>query len=421
MTGLEDFLAHQQALVGVVGIALTGGLMFALRSVPTALWQGVRELVSTTLIIDSDDEAYRHISVWLAREQRAARARRLMLAQAYDYDLGEWGWEITLGAGWHLVSVGGRPVLVHRHIQEADALAKAIGGGRRERLTLVSLGRRHTEIRAIIDQAKAVYEGVGLVQIMFWANGCYQTADRRPARGLDTVFLPLEQKRRLVADIETFAGARETYRRRGVPWRRGYLLEGPPGTGKTTLINVLAAHVGRSIYVLNLNSLLGDNELITAVNAVLSDGVLVIEDIDGVRVSHDRAGPPPVAQAGPGSPGLVQVLSAPEPRGVTLSGLLNALDGVTAREGRILFITSNRPECLDPALLRAGRVDVRERIERLSWREAMDMHQAFRPGRGLDELARVTAGRMPIAAAELQNLLIGLDGADAPACAEAAE
>ncbi len=43
--------------------------------------------------------------------------------------------------------------------------------------------------------------------------------------------------------------------------------------------------------------------------------------------------------------------------GVTLSGLLNALDGVSSREGRVLFLTTNHPERLDPALVRPGRVD----------------------------------------------------------------
>jgi mitochondrial chaperone BCS1 len=46
-----------------------------------------------------------------------------------------------------------------------------------------------------------------------------------------------------------------------------------------------------------------------------------------------------------------------EQTGVTLSGLLNALDGVSSREGRVLFLTTNHPERLDPALIRPGRVD----------------------------------------------------------------
>ena len=46
---------------------------------------------------------------------------------------------------------------------------------------------------------------------------------------------------------------------------------------------------------------------------------------------------------------------------VTLSGLLNALDGVSSREGRVLFLTTNHPERLDPALVRPGRVDRNDR------------------------------------------------------------
>jgi len=48
-----------------------------------------------------------------------------------------------------------------------------------------------------------------------------------------------------------------------------------------------------------------------------------------------------------------------EQTGVTLSGLLNALDGVSSREGRVLFLTTNHPDRLDPALIRPGRVDLK--------------------------------------------------------------
>ena len=47
---------------------------------------------------------------------------------------------------------------------------------------------------------------------------------------------------------------------------------------------------------------------------------------------------------------------------VTFSGLLNAIDGATSTEGRVIFMTTNYPERLDPALIRPGRVDFKQRI-----------------------------------------------------------
>lgn len=396
-----ELIAGNQLLVGLVGATATGALLYGLRQVPIKLGLALREAFSVTLTIDSDDASYAHVSVWLAQHRAARRARRLMMAESYDYQQGRWSLQITLGAGWHLVMEAGRPLLVHRHVQEADSLGKALGGGRQQRLTLITLGRDQTALREVVAGAERQYRGFGMVEVLFWSGGCYEVADRRPARNLDTIFIPDDQKRRLVADLTGFVAARDAYRRRGVPWRRGIFLEGPPGTGKTSLIQALAGLIGRSVYVVNLSSLSGDNDLIRAVNQVGWDGVLVIEDIDAIRASQDRGGPAAaVPLPGPAGP------TAEQPRGVTLSGLLNAIDGLTAREGRILFITSNHPDKLDPALIRPGRVDRREHIGKLTRPDAWRMFQTYRPDGSPAEFEAMCGRDLPISAAELQGRLL---------------
>lgn len=372
---------------------------------------GCRRLLSTLasqaeaelLVIDSDDPSYTHVSVWLSRHSAAKKARRLMMAESYDYEKGRWSLEITLGHGWHILRVDGRLLLVHRHIQEADALGKALGGGKQQRLTMTTLGRDQTALRHVMKMAEDQYHGRGMVEVLFWSGGCYEVADRRRARSLDTIYLPANQKDRLVSDLTTFVASRDEYARRGVPWRLGIFLEGPPGTGKTSLIQALAGIIGRSVYVVNLNTLGGDNDLIRAVNQVGWDGVLVIEDIDAIKVTQDRA----TAQPAPSS-NLVPVPGSLEaqPRGITLSGLLNAIDGLTAREGRIMFITSNHPDGLDPALVRPGRVDRREHVGKLDRAEALAMFSAYRPDASELDFQRLVAGQLPMSAAELQGLLL---------------
>ena len=62
---------------------------------------------------------------------------------------------------------------------------------------------------------------------------------------------------------------------------------------------------------------------------------------------------------------------------VTLSGLLNAIDGVAAQEGRILFMTTNHRERLDPALIRPGRVDVQIHLQNASKSAAGELFDQF--------------------------------------------
>lgn len=391
-------IAGNQLLVGLVGATLTGGLMFAARAIPGKVFEGLREMFSTTLVIDSDEASYYHVNLWLARSLAAKTARRLMMAEAYDHEQGRWRSQITLGQGWHLLWIDRRPMLIHRHIQEADALGKALGGGKQQRLTVTTLGRNQDAIRKVMEIAENEYRGKGLVEVLFWSGGCYETADRRRARSMDTIYLPEAQKRRLVDDLTRFVASRDLYAKRGVPWRRGIFLEGPPGTGKTSLIQALAGLIERSVYVVNLNSLQGDNDLVRAVNQVGWDGVLVIEDIDAIKASRARETAPPVPV--PGAPVEAQ------PRGVTLSGLLNAIDGLTAREGRIMFMTSNHPDALDPALVRPGRVDLREHIGDLGETEAWAMYRAYLPDGTEDHFVRTYRPALPMPAARLQGLLL---------------
>lgn len=400
MMSLMQFLESQPALIALVGATLTGGALFTLRQAPATVWAWLQHLLTVTLVIEPREEAFAFVTQWLSNRPAVNRARQIMIVEGYDYKEQRWRWRMTLGRGLHLLSYGGAWIFVYRDVKETGDIGSLIGAATTQRLFLISLGRSQVALRRLIDEAKAEYFGDGLVKIFIYDGG-WLCVDRRPPRPLETVFLPAEQKRRIIDDLRAFTEARDLYRRRGAPWRRGYLLCGPPGTGKTTIIFAAAGALGRPIYAISLDSIKSDNELITAINSVVGDAIVVIEDIDAARMTRNRedlrAAEDKAAAAGLGG------LAKPETQsGVTLSGLLNAIDGLAAREGRILFATTNHPERLDPALLRPGRFDLRQEIEPLGRRDAAAMIAAYGADPALlDDLT------LPIAAAELQGMLLG--------------
>jgi chaperone BCS1 len=183
----------------------------------------------------------------------------------------------------------------------------------------------------------------------------------------------------LIQDMRAFLGSATWYNVRGVPHRRGYLLHGPPGNGKTTLVVAAAGEVGLSVAVLNLNNRsMTDDTLRALVDALPVGALLLIEDVDCAFGPRRKSG---------------------EDTGVTLSGLLNALDGVSSREGRILFLTTNHPERLDPALVRPGRVDRALHLENTTADQARRLFMWFYSGRAhdpaLEHLAREFGDRVP--------------------------
>ncbi|PSN64096.1 P-loop containing nucleoside triphosphate hydrolase protein [Corynespora cassiicola Philippines] len=170
----------------------------------------------------------------------------------------------------------------------------------------------------------------------------------KATRKLDTIDMDTTIKDKLVKDAEYYYSSecKDFFSQCGIPYRRGYLFYGPPGTGKTSFSAALAGHLGCNMYLINLASGdINDSRLHRMFLSLPRKCVVVIEDIDAAGIDREQD-----TETRPGKPRLKQTL-------VTLSGLLNAIDGNASAEGRLLIMTSNHPQQLDEALTRPGRVD----------------------------------------------------------------
>ena len=226
-------------------------------------------------------------------------------------------------------------------------------------------------------------------------------------RRLESVILNSNQKESLIEDVRHFRASRERYGMLGVPYHRGYLLYGPPGTGKTSLVSGLAADFGMSIYAVNLTEL-NDQKLKRAVSTVPENSVILFEDIDCMKVGGRR----PSLQPKPGRPRDTEDAEkdSADRHGVTLSGLLNVLDGFHAPENVLFLMTTNRIEALDSALLRPGRIDYRLYMGPATEEQKIELYRRFFLHASLAEAqvflqANVEAATM----AEFQGLLLAME------------
>lgn len=162
-------------------------------------------------------------------------------------------------------------------------------------------------------------------------------------RSIESVVLQSGLTEALVADVKAFIEDEDWYRERSLPHRRGYLLYGPPGSGKSSLILAIASHFGLPLCSISLDRL-GRTPLSEALGSAPPCSVLCLEDVD---VAYARNGPLNRAKS--------QMVKTTETQ--SLHELLNAIDGVASQDGRLLFLTTNDKDILDPALLRPGRCD----------------------------------------------------------------
>ncbi|KAK4401515.1 protein HYPER-SENSITIVITY-RELATED 4 [Sesamum angolense] len=208
-----------------------------------------------------------------------------------------------------------------------------------------------------------------------------------------TLAMDEEIKKTIIDDLDRFLERKEFYRKVGKAWKRGYLLFGPPGTGKSSLIAAMANYLHFDVYDLELTDLRCNSDLRRLLISTANRSILVVEDIDASIDLSDRkrASPnqsPPSFHQNQGPKASFQLeqlffctLLSKQSRTIslvvkfhyilvnynwhclfqiTLSGLLNFMDGLWSSCGdeRIIIFTTNYKEKLDPALLRPGRMDV---------------------------------------------------------------
>ncbi|KAH6833822.1 AAA-ATPase 1 [Perilla frutescens var. hirtella] len=184
-----------------------------------------------------------------------------------------------------------------------------------------------------------------------------------------TLAMDPDKKKEIVDDLLNFSESKDYYKSVGKAWKRGYLLHGPPGTGKSTMIAAMANLLEYDVYDLELTAVKDNTELRKLLIDTSGKSIIVIEDIDcsldltGQREKkkeqEDGGGDKKKDEEKDALKEKLKKLEEKKPSEVTLSGLLNFIDGLWSACGgeRIIVFTTNYVEKLDPALIRRGRMD----------------------------------------------------------------
>lgn len=396
---------NSQLLTLIFGGSLAGSAIYLLRAVPAKILDFLFWRFTSDVLLNNDDGAFEVASEWMSKQEFSKNARHLRLTSDYSEHEQQRDMVLSPGMGIHWFWYKNRPVFIDRY--ESDKSADRFGRIK-EAIRIRTLGTSPKLLREILGLIAASQSNADTYVEVYLYQGYWAKVARKEKRPMASVVIPPEQLGRIIGDIQTFLNSRDWYRSLGIPYRRGILFTGPPGTGKTSLVLALAGFFGMRVYAINLGSLKGDQELIQAITSVPERSILLIEDIDVAQTKRDAV--LTVTEEAPKewnpstlAPSTEKTAPTKEPAGITLSGLLNAIDGVFSRDGRILIMTTNYPEKLDSALKRPGRADLIEVLDELGPTEVKTMCKQYLNGSGEAFAATV---KTPIAPAQLQKMLL---------------
>jgi len=354
----------------------------------------LRKKLFITVEINSKDECYQWLVEWLAEQPSIKKATEVVVETQYNTQISNNPsanrplimYTPSFGSHWITYK---RQYFWMERIRDTTA-SDLTTRGFLETFRITTLARNRKAVTAMIEEAcdLTLSKDHGKTIIYTNSHGDWRKfGPSRKQRSLSSVILEKGIIETIVHDIQTFLNDSEWYIEKGIPYRRGYLFYGNPGSGKTSLIFALAGYFGMNICQVNLSDKEVNDEILNLLlNSTPPQSIVLMEDIDVAFTDRSRDGS----------------------SHVTFSGLLNALDGVAAQEGRLIFLTTNKKEVLDEALIRPGRVDLNCFFGLAAHFQIQLMYQRFFPEAPVQH-AQSFAEKIPdksVSMATVQNYLM---------------
>lgn len=342
-------LASNQFLSGGLILGTATALLVYLKSVPIALWNWIRRKINFEVSIEQDDDLYPFVQLWIndfhkdqLRVVKANYNKHLsedsLVAENNEKKTNIRSGQVVYNqyGDTFMLWYRGRLLRISSE-REKNSHATSSSFYIYERYFISGLFAK-TQIIALIDKilshGKQV-EAARKIPCLYrkqWDS--WAPVKGTKLRDWETIFINSEKKAWLLKDVTSFISARSFFETRNIPYRRGYLLHGPPGTGKSSLVSALSRKLNRNLYLLNLKSCESESQFENIIASVPPESILLIEDIDRYY-NKDQA----------------------EVK-ISYSTFINSISGVKYCEDIILIVTTNHPSKIDQALMRSGRLDV---------------------------------------------------------------
>lgn len=350
---LQDVISNNHLLTSAVSLWFLGVISILMRKIPSRLYSFIKSFFIITLTVNKGSPANAAIMdfviAWFMSTKYSKRSKKFLLESTIEnrhLERSSYSRQAAFNSGFLLTPGMGFNFFIYN---------KTFGWITRQTGKDSSSTTSSSEIivnfvttkNCIIDSFLkdiTFKDSTNTVEIYSKSEGHrsdWSLSRDKFKRNISSVVIEKEVKNKIINEITDFFDSKLWYETKGINHKLTYLFHGLPGTGKSSLIFALACHFNKKVYLLNMSDI-ASSAFQKLLLEVPKDAFIVLEDFQIVNteiISEKEEG------------------KQESKSGLTLSVVLNILDGVNSVSGNLIFLTTNHLNKLPTELLRKGRID----------------------------------------------------------------
>ncbi len=380
MSDFNTYAGQYPMVAGAFSLWFLGVFSYLARNIPNKILNILDKQCFTRLSLMSTSQSYHNFLDWLETNGYTKKVRSIKIS------CGQYGHasaKKSVGYGTHLFLYKFRPFKLQMSRVETNADME------KDEIIISMLGRSQTFINKIFDEINNTNSEKNNLIVYKYQGKCWAQASEQRKRNINTVYLNTNTKNTIINYVEDFIKKEDWYITNGLSYQTGILLYGPPGCGKTSLVKAIASKLDQEIYILPASSLFYIEQAMLDLPA---NSIVLIEDIDTQSATKERSN-----SSDSGNPTDMDMFSL-----VSLSDILNSIDGLISNHGRILIATTNHKDQLDKALIRDGRFDLKIELKHADDSVVKQFFDNYYPDFKIPKDFNVKDG---VSSAKIQNLI----------------
>lgn len=412
----QDLLKANQVMAGVFSLWGLTIVTFLLKEIPSKILNFVFRQVTTTLTFNNSDQFSNSLN-FVSFMEWYRMTSFIRFSRSLSIETKSWrgGTVVGPGPGNHFFIYERK--LFWFSLRRLESQGTSV---EKREITITTLGRSQKAIFSLIEQFKYKEDKTSVKIYVPGKDGQWDYITDLKKRPIHTAIINKEIKTQIMDQLEDLFNNKDWYENKGFPYKKTLVLHGEPGTGKSALICALASHYEKNLCLLDISTARSDTFQKLLMN-IPPNSFAAIEDFDhGVMkkrpslfssFSLKRNKQIQNVVAGISEEPLNETVTEDsslendfEYSAISLTTILNALDGIVRLDDVVLFMTTNHLENIDSAVIRKGRVDGIYKISKLQHQEILEYIELMFDG--LVNLIDSNIHFKEITGAEIQDLFM---------------